>query len=97
MVIELSFLFSLIGLAIYFGGMIWANNITNFEAKPAELAIVVVSGYIVSFIPDIGWLLSLIVQYVFLKKFNPEGNVVYLLLVAIPTTALILLIVSKLV
>jgi hypothetical protein len=95
MVIELGFLFSLVGLALYFGGLIWANNITDFEATPSKLAIVAVCGFVVTFIPNIGGLLFFIVQYVFLKKLYPQGNVIYLLLVAIPTTALILLIVAK--
>lgn len=95
MTIELGLVGSLCALAIFFCGILLANKVTGFGAPPPSLAIVTVITFMVGLIPTIGGIAGIISQYIMLKKINPQGAVIFTMLVSLITTAFVIVIFSK--
>jgi hypothetical protein len=85
----------LVGLAVYFCGILLANKVTDFGASAPSLAVVTVTTFIIGLIPTVGGIVALISQYVMLKKINPQGAVIFTMLVSIITTAFVVFIFAK--
>lgn len=90
MTIQFGLIGSLVMLALFFCGLLLANKVTSFGASPASLALVTVITYLVSLIPTIGGVVGIIVQYIMLKKVNPEGSALLTMIVSVITTFLVI-------
>jgi putative effector of murein hydrolase len=97
MTIELGLVGSLLGLGLFFCGLLLANKVTGFGANPAALAVVSTITFLVGLIPSVGGVIAIVSQYVMLKKINPEGAVIFTMLVSIITTALVFAFAAKLI
>jgi len=79
-----------IGLNYYC--LFYANKLTNFGAPPRSLLIVTIITFLIGTVPTIGLAVSIISQYLMLKKINPDGSVAFTMVIYFIMAAILTLI-----